>query len=51
MANPLPPDCLAIAARLLRAQGISERELNLMYKENPAKLLSLAPPSPSPASD
>ena len=44
MSNPLPTDCLAMAARALRAQGITERELNLMFKENPARLLGLSPP-------
>jgi hypothetical protein len=47
MNNPLPSDCLVLAARALRARGITERELNLMYKENPARLLGLAPPSGS----
>jgi predicted metal-dependent TIM-barrel fold hydrolase len=46
MANPLPADCLALAARMLRAQGITERQLNLMLKENPAKLLGLPPAAP-----
>lgn len=41
MFNPYPSDCLAMAAQILRANGITERELNLMYKENPAKLLGL----------
>jgi uncharacterized protein DUF6282 len=43
MSNPYPNDCLLLAARRLRAQGITERELNLMMKENPAKLLNLVP--------
>lgn len=43
MGNPYPTDCLVLAARRLRAQGITERELNLMMKENPAKLLNLVP--------
>ena len=46
--NVYPSDCLALAAQALRAQGISQRELDLMYKVNPAKLLSLPPPDPSP---
>lgn len=41
MEQPLPTDCLALMARGLRAHGITEHELDLMYKENPAKLLSL----------
>jgi len=32
------------AARGLRAHGITQRELDLMYKTNPAKLLGLPPP-------
>jgi hypothetical protein len=43
MTNPFPPDCFAIMAKQLRAQGITERELDLMFKENPAKLLGLPP--------
>lgn len=43
LTNPFPPDCLAVMARQLRAQGVTERELDLMFKENPAKLLSLPP--------
>jgi hypothetical protein len=42
--NVYPTDCLALAARGLRAQGITEHELDLMYKVNPAKLLGLPPP-------
>lgn len=44
MGNPLPPDCIALAARALRKQGVTDRELDVMLKENPAKLLGLAPP-------
>ena len=33
-----------LAARGLRANGITQRELDLMYKVNPAKLLGLPPP-------
>jgi len=43
MSNPYPTDCMALMARALRAQGITERELNLMFKENGAKLLGLQP--------
>jgi len=42
--NVYPTDCLVLAARGLRANGISQRELDLMYKVNPAKLLGLPPP-------
>jgi hypothetical protein len=43
--NVYPTDCLALAARRLRANGITQRELDLMYKINPAKLLGLPPPA------
>ena len=43
MSNPYPTDCLVLAARRLRAQGIADRELDLMIKENPARLLGLTP--------
>jgi hypothetical protein len=42
--NVYPTDCLVLAARGLRANGITQRELDLMYKVNPAKLLGLPPP-------
>ena len=42
--NVYPTDCLVLAARGLRAHGITQRELDLMYKVNPAKLLNLPPP-------
>jgi hypothetical protein len=45
--NVYPSDCLALAAQALRAHGITQRELDLMYKVNPAKLLSLPLPDPS----
>lgn len=41
--NVYPTDCLVLAARGLRAHGITQRELDLMYKVNPAKLLGLPP--------
>jgi len=41
--NVYPTDCLALAARGLRAHGITQAELDLMYKTNPAKLLGLPP--------
>lgn len=45
--NPLPPDCIALAARALRAHGITDRQLDAMLKENPARLLGLPPPAAS----
>jgi hypothetical protein len=42
--NVYPTDCLVLAARGLRANGITQRELDLMYKVNPARLLGLPPP-------
>jgi hypothetical protein len=39
--NPLHPDGLAAAAQALRRQGFTEQELDLMFKENPARLLGL----------
>ena len=48
MNNPHPADCMGLMAKALRAQGITERELNLMFKENPAKLLGLEPLSSQP---
>lgn len=45
MDNPFPSDCYVLAARALRARGISDRELNLIAKENPAKYLGLPPPA------
>src|SRR5216683_7138835 len=41
--NVYPTDCLALAARGLRAHGVTQAELDLMYKTNPAKLLGLLP--------
>ncbi len=41
--NVYPTDCLALAAKGMRARGIAQRELDLMYKTNPAKLLGLPP--------
>jgi len=42
-SNVYPTDCLALAARGLRAHGVTQRELDMMYKTNPAKLLGLPP--------
>ena len=38
---PLPPDGLAAFAEQLHAQGISDADLKLMIKDNPARLLGL----------
>ena len=38
------PDALANAAKALRANGFTERELDLLFKINPAKILGIAPP-------
>ena len=35
--NVYPTDCLVLAARGMRALGVTQRELDLMYKVNPAK--------------
>jgi len=40
-SNVYPTDCLALAARRLRDHGVTQRELDLMYKTNPAQLLGL----------
>jgi hypothetical protein len=37
------PDVLANAARALRAQGFTGRELDLLFKINPATILGLPP--------
>jgi hypothetical protein len=39
------PDALANCAKLLRTQGFTEHELDLLLKINPAKILGLAPPA------
>jgi len=36
-------DTLALAAKALRAAGVSEADLNRMFKENPAYLVKLKP--------
>jgi hypothetical protein len=41
------PDALANTARVLRANGFTERELDLLLKINPAKILGIAPPATS----
>ncbi len=40
-----PPDALAMAARVLRAHGFTEHELDLLFKINPAKILGITPPT------
>jgi Family of unknown function (DUF6282) len=42
--NVYPTDCLVLAARGMRDHGVTQRELDLMYKVNPAKLLGLPLP-------
>ena len=41
------PDALANCAKVLRANGFTERELDLLLKINPAKILGIAPPATS----
>ena len=38
---PLPPDGLGLKAQWLRNEGFTDRELTVMMKENPARLLGL----------
>jgi len=45
--NLYPTDCLVLAARGMRAHGVTQHEIDLMYKVNPAILLGLAPPDPA----
>lgn len=45
VGQPYPPDALAMAARTLRANGFTERELDLLFKINPAKILGITPPT------
>lgn len=40
-ANPLPPDGLTLFLSLLRAEDISEADINLMSQANPARALGL----------
>jgi uncharacterized protein DUF6282 len=44
LGTPLHPDSLAFFAKALRAAGFSERQLDAMYKDNPATALGLPPP-------
>ena len=39
--NPLPPDGFGTFIQALRARGFSDRDLDVMSKQNPAKLLGL----------
>ncbi len=39
--NPLPPDGFGLFIQALRARGFSDRDLDVMSKQNPAKLLGL----------
>jgi hypothetical protein len=39
------PDALANCAKVLRANGFTEHELDLLLKINPAKMLGIAPPA------
>jgi uncharacterized protein DUF6282 len=41
LTTPFPPDGLATAAKALRANGFTERELDVLFKENPARILGL----------
>jgi hypothetical protein len=36
------PDALANCAKVLRANGFTERELDLLFKINPAKILGIS---------
>jgi len=41
IGTPNHPDALAMAARILREEGFSEEALDLLFKDNPARLLGL----------
>jgi hypothetical protein len=41
VGTPNHPDALAMAAKVLRAAGFSEQDLNRMFKETPARLIGL----------
>ena len=43
VGTPNVPDALAAAAKSLRAGGVSEGDLTLMFKDNPAFLVNLPP--------
>ena len=46
LTTPFPPDGLAMAAKALRANGFTERELDVLFKENPARILGLPVTAP-----
>ena len=46
LTTPFPPDGLATAAKALRANGFTERELDVLFKENPARILGLPVTAP-----
>ena len=46
LTTPFPPDGLAMAAKALRANGFTERELDILFKENPARILGLPVTAP-----
>lgn len=48
--RPLPGDELAMAAKALRAHGLTEQELNQIFKENPARVLGLPAQPKAPSS-
>jgi hypothetical protein len=41
--NPLPPDGFGLFIEALRKRGFSDRDLDVMSKQNPARLLGLTP--------
>lgn len=43
VGTPNHPDALVMAARVLRENGFDEQALNLMFKQNPARLFGLPP--------
>lgn len=44
LGSPFQPDALAMAAQTLRKHGFSERELDVLFKINPAKILGIPLP-------
>jgi hypothetical protein len=44
LGSPFQPDALANCAKVLRANGFTEHELDVMLKINQAKILGIAPP-------
>jgi hypothetical protein len=41
--NPMPPEALRVFAQCLFESGITENEIGVMVRENPARLLGLSP--------